>query len=248
MISKKCMVFVIACLLATMLGGCNVNDIMNSIKEMEYNDGPFQNNVESARAYLLEQMREKYGIEFLVVGNEKLENYGPFAGASYSCQVAPVDTPEQVATALVSQTKYKNVRDNYAIYYFKEAAEAPVFALCNEKEYLLDQRIALDMPATAKTWSIEDELDQYLAESGAYVDLILYFEDNLDSELYAEQILDFINSADKLNCNLFLQARANKTYIYFSEINILNGFDASKYTVESLTKRIEQELKIGDPT
>lgn len=246
-ISKKGVAAVMACLLATILGGCNVSDIMSGIKEMEYNNGPFQNNLESARGYLLEQLQEKYEMEFFVVGNEKLENYGPLAGATYSCQVAPIDAPEQVTNALVSQTKFKNVRDNYAIYYFKEDAEAPVLALCNEKEYVLKQSIALEMPETDKLWSAEDELDQFLSQSGAYVRLTLHFEDNLDSNTYAEQILDFLHSIDTLNCNLFLQVKANETHIFFSEANILNGFDASCYTVESLVKRIEQRLKTGDP-
>lgn len=38
--------------------------------------------------------------------------------------VAPVNAPERVATALVSQTLYQKVRDDFAVYYFKEAAAA----------------------------------------------------------------------------------------------------------------------------
>lgn len=95
------------------------DDIMQAIdglKNAEYRGGPFENNLGSARAYLLEQMQEKYGIEFAVVGDENLKNYGLFAGASYTCKVAPVDAPEKVTTALISQTMYQDVRDRLGRY------------------------------------------------------------------------------------------------------------------------------------
>ena len=112
--------------------GGGVQEAIDDLENAEYQDGPFENNLESARAYLLEQMQKKYGIEFTVVGDEDLENYGPFAGATYTCKAAPVDAPEQIATALVSQTKYQDVRDNYAVYFFKEEAEAQAIQLCSE--------------------------------------------------------------------------------------------------------------------
>ena len=45
------------------------DDIMQAIDDLqnaEYQDGSFENNLESAREYLLTQMQEKYGIEFSV--------------------------------------------------------------------------------------------------------------------------------------------------------------------------------------
>ena len=107
-------------LLLFLLTGCNIgekygDDIMQAFDDLqnaEYHGGPFENNLDSARAYLLDQMQEKYGIEFTVVGDEDLVNYGPLAGATYTCDVAPVDAPEQVTTALVSQTQYQDVQDS----------------------------------------------------------------------------------------------------------------------------------------
>lgn len=227
--------------------GGGVQDALDDLHDAEYQGGPFENNLDSARAYLLEQMQEKYGIEFTVVGDEDLVNYGPFAGASYTCKVAPVDAPEQVTTAFVSQTKYQDVRDDYAVYFFKEEAETPVLEFCGTKEYILDQRVALEMPGTSQTWTADDGLKKFLSQSGAYVRLTLRLEDNLDTETYAEQIMDFLNSADQLNCNLFFEVRANKTYIFFSELQILDDFDASSYSLERLEKRIEESLKTGDP-
>lgn len=231
-------------LLLFVLTGCGIID---NLQDAEYHGGPFENNLESARGYLLAQLQEKYGIEFSVAGKEKLKNYGPFSGATYSCEAAPIDAPEQVITALVSQTGYQDVRDDYAIYYFKEDAEAPVLKLCEVKDYVIDQRISLEMPETEKIWTADDGLEQFLSESGAYVKLVLRFTDELDAETYAAYLYDFLNSVDQLECNLLLQAKANKVYIFHRELNILDGFDATSYTVESLKQSIEDDLSMGAP-
>lgn len=227
--------------------GDDVMRALDDLKNAEYHGGPFENNLDSARTYLLEQMQEKYGMEFIVAGDEDLVNYGPFAGASYTCDVAPKDAPEQVTTALVSQTKYRDVRDSYAVYFFKDEVEAPVLEFCKTKDYILDQRISLEMPGTARKWTADDGLDTYLSESGAYVRMVLRFEDNLDTRTYAEQILDLLNSIGQLNCNLTIQPKANKTYLFHLEANILDGFDASSYTLEEIEERIEHRLMAGDP-
>ena len=227
--------------------GGGIQDVIDDLENAGYQGGPFENNLESARAYLLTQLQEKYGIEFTVVGDEDLTNYGAFAGATYTCDVAPIDAPEQVTTALVSQTMYQDVRDSYAVYFFKDEAEAPVLELCETKDYVIDQRVSLEMPGTARAWTTEDGLERFLSESGAYVKLVLRFTDDLDTETYAEYLYDFLNSIDQLECNLFLQAKANKTYIFHEEINILEGFDVSTYTVEDLRQKIEVFLSMGAP-
>ena len=181
------------------------------------------------------------------MGRENLENYGPFAGASYFCEAAPVDAPEQVISAMVSQTMYQNVRDDYAVYFFKEEAEAPVLALCESKEYVLDQRVSLEMPETEQTWSAEDGVEKFLTESGAYVKVVLRLQDGLGAEAYAEWIYDFLHSLDQLECNLLLQAKADKTYIFHRELSILEDFDAGRYTVEVLKEEIETNLSMGAP-
>ena len=129
----------------------------------------------------------------------------------------------------------------------KEEAEAPVLALCQSKEYVLDQRISLEMPETDRTWTPEDGLDAYLSESGAYVWLVLRLEDGLELRDYAEQLLDFLNSLEGLNCNLLLQARANKAYLIHLEVQLLDGFDASAFTVEELEEDMELCLSMGSP-
>lgn len=220
---------------------------LDRLRNAEYHGGPFENNLDSARTYLLEQMQEKYGMEFVIVGNEKLKNYGPFSGATYTCKVAPAEAPEQTTTALVSQSMYRDVRDSYAVYFFKDEAEAPVLELCETKDYVLDQRISLEMPGTDRLWAENDGLEKFLSESGAYVKLVLRLEDDLDVETYAEQILDFLGSVHQLDCNLLLQARANQTYIFHSEIKVLGGFDAELYTLDKIKKEIEIFLSMGTP-
>lgn len=227
--------------------GDDVMQALDDLKNADHPGGPFENNLDSARAYLLEQLHEKYGKEFTVAGRENLENYGPFAGASYFCEAAPVDAPEQVTSALVSQTMYQNVRDDYAVYFFKEEAEAPVLDLCASKEYVLDQRVSLEMPETERTWSAEDGVEKFLSESGAYVKVVLRLQDGMDAEAYAEWICDFLHSVDQLECDLLLQAKADKTYIFHRELPILEDFDAGRYTVEVLKEEIETNLSMGAP-
>lgn len=227
--------------------GDDVMQALDDLKNADHPDGPFENNLDSARAYLLEQLREKYGKEFTVAGRENLENYGPFAGASYFCEAAPVDAPERVTSALVSQTMYQNVRDDYAVYFFKEEAETPVLDLCESKEYVLDQRVSLEMPETERTWSAEDSVEKFLSESGAYVKVVLRLQDGMDEEAYAEWICDFLHSVDQLECNLLLQAKADKAYIFHRELPILEDFDAGRYTVEALKEEIETNLSMGAP-
>ena len=158
-----------------------------------------------------------------------------------------MDAPEQVTTALVSQSMYQDVRDSYAVYFFKEEAEAPVLALCESKDYVIDQRISLEMPGTEKAWTAEDGLERFLLESGAYVKLVLRFTDDLDTETYATYLYDFLNSVGPLKCNLLLQAKANKIYIFHEELDILGDFDAGTYTVENLKQEIETFLSMGAP-
>lgn len=224
-----------------------IQDGLDALKEAEYQGGPFENDLDSARAYLLDQLREKYGMEFAVVGREKLKNYGPFSGASYSCEAAPVDHPEQVTKALVSQTACQDVQDNYALYYFKEEAERPAYDLCASKPYVLDRRISLEAPGTEKAWTPQDGLESYLSQSGAYVQIVLRLEDGLEAKDYAEQLLDFLSSVKDLDLNILLQAKANKIYIFHQEIDLLDGEGIGPYSLERLEEEIREDLSMGAP-
>lgn len=227
--------------------GSGVQKVLDDLHHTAYQGGLFENDLDSARAYLLEQMQKKYGIAFAVIGKENLESYGPFAGATYTCKVAPVDAPEKVTMAFVSQSMDQGVRDSYAVYFFKDKVEASVYALCETKDYVIDQHISLEMPEAERTWTVDDDMEKFLTESGAYVKLVLRFTDGLDAETYATYLYDFLNSVSQLDCNLLLQAKANKIYIFHQELNILDGFDVSHYTVEKLKQEVEEDLSMGAP-
>ncbi len=77
--------------------------------------------------------------------------------------------------------------------------------------------------------------------------MVIRFTDDLDTETYAEYLYDFLNSVEQLECDLLLQAKANKIYIFHEELNILDGFDISTYTVEDLRQEIEEFLSMGAP-
>ena len=112
---------------------------------------------------------------------------------------------------------------------------------------MIDQRISLEMPGTARIWSAGDAPEKFLSESGAYVKVVLRFADDLDTETYASYLYDFLNSVDLLECNLLLQAKANKTYIFHKELDILGEFDPSIYTMDYLKERIEIDSMMGAP-
>ena len=50
--------------------GGGIQDVIDDLENAEYQGGPFENNLESARAYLLMQLQEKYGIEFTIDWDE----------------------------------------------------------------------------------------------------------------------------------------------------------------------------------
>lgn len=219
--------------------------ILNQISKCQ--ERPQQTtNVDSTRAHLLKQMQKKYGIEFTLVGYENLENYGKSTGVTYTSKVAPMNALERVAIARLPQKTPQDIQDDYALYLFKEDAESPILEFCKTKKYILDQNIALRMPLTARRWAADDGLEKFLSESGAYIQLTLKLKDNLDTKTYAEQILDILHSIGQLHCNLFIQARANNTNIFYLQANVLEDYDASQYTLEVVEKWIKHRLITGD--
>ena len=227
--------------------GGKIVGALDELENAEYEGGPFENNIGSARTYLLGQLKEKYGKEFIVTGDEDLHNYGALAGATYRCKAAPADKPDQVFTALVSQSRYRKVIDDYAVWFYKEEAEAPVVSFCQQFDYVLDQRVSLEMPETAVTWTGEDSVEYFLKNSGAYIQIVLRLEDGKDADFYAEQIQDFLSRVGELDCDLLLQARADKTYIYHRELSVLKGFDPGTIPLEDIREDVEIMMMSGDP-
>lgn len=227
--------------------GEKIVDALDELENAEYRGGPFENSMESARAYLLGQLEEKYGKEFVVTGKEDLHNYGALAGATYRCEAAPAEAPEQVFQALVSQSRYRKVIDSYPVWFYKEEAEAPVIAFCQGFDYVLDQRVSLEMPPTAAAWTGEEDLGDFLRSSGAYVKVVLRLEDGRDAGFYAEKIQDFLSRAGELDCNLLLQARADREYLYHRELSLLEGFDPASIPPERIREDVEIMMMTGSP-
>ena len=90
-------------------------------------------------------------------------------------------------------------------------------------------------------------METFLSESGAYVKVVLRLEDGLEPREYAEQLLDFLNSLEELECDLLLQAKADQTYLFHLEVNLLDGFDAGAYTLEDLEERVARLIEMGAP-
>lgn len=219
-----------------LLCGCSAE----TLRELDHPGGPFANDLDSARAYLLEQLEEKYGTEFFIVGDESLENYGPLAGATYTCDAAPVDDPERVTTALVSQTKYQKVRDDYARYFFREEAEAPARELLEKTDFVRDHKVELRLPQTERAWGPEDDLGDFLADSGAYLDLKVWLGEGRTDEEYAGQILDLLENVRGLNANSRVSVlETEKTYLYWGIITALGEELPPLPTKEELLEQME---------
>lgn len=219
-----------------LLCGCS----LEALREMDRPGGPFENNLDSARGYLLGQLRDKYGVEFSVVGEESLENYGPLAGATYTCDAAPVDDPERVTTALVSQTKYRKVRDDYARYFFREEAEAPARERLEGIDFVRFCAVELRLPQTSKTWNPEDDLRIFLETSGAYLDIKVYLEEGKTDEEYAGQILDLLENVRELNANSRMSVlESEKEYLYWGIVTALGEAPTPLPTKEEILEQME---------
>ena len=211
--------------------GAAVAGALDSLHEANNITDPFSYDLDSARSYLLGQLQEKYGEEFAVTGKESLVNYGPVAGATYTCQAAPVADPAKTVRALVSQTMYRQVRDDYAVYFFQEEAVRPVLELCGSKGYLQDYAAVLQAPGTAEAWGPEDPLEDYLRESGAYVKLTIALEDGKTREEYADLILDFLEGVYQLQVDVTLHVlrqvqengESRMVYLFFADQIPLTG-------------------------
>ena len=77
--------------------------------------------------------------------------------------------------------------------------------------------------------------------------MVLRLEDGREVREYAEWILDFLQSVGELKCDLLVQARADKAYIYHREVHVLNGFDAGEYTLEDIAEDMETFMSMGSP-
>lgn len=194
-------------------------------------------NQEEAKKYLLSALKEKYEMDFEVIGNELYKNYGPIYGDAYSCMIAPSDDMSKEANARVTQTG--TLSDDWAVYFFAEEAELKAEEICEKKEYILDYEVSLEAPATTHKWEKEDELDTYLLKSGAYDEITLYFEKGKSDEEYMDFISDFLNELYQLDINTIVKAKVGEEEILWLKVKTLGKNVTKPYTEEQIRENIE---------
>lgn len=204
---------------------------------------PFENGIDSARNYMLEQLKEKYGQEFQIVGDEELTDY-PAHGAVYDCYAAPTDDSDKVFSALVDQSKPNQVRDNFAMYFFKEEAEADAIAFCEGKEYVTAYRIELVTSATEKAWSSQDDFNQFLSETNAHVDLYACVTDGKTDSEYAEMVADFAEYIYGSSIDTSLSVVNNEKYIIFKDFLVLGDSKTPHLTTDEILTAIDDAKTI----
>ena len=118
----------------------------------------------------------------------------------------------------LQNAEYQDVRDSYAVYFFREEAEAQAIQLCTEAEYVQSYGVLLQMPQTAKTWSADDDIDDFLQTSDAFLNIKVNFGAGRSDEEYADLILDFLEEVLDLNANVKLSIlEAENEYIFWEE-------------------------------
>jgi len=192
--------FIILFIILISLGGC---------EEMTFK------NQKEARVYLLDGINKKYGKEFEIVDKEQYQTIGVID--VFTCVVAPVDARDETAKARVTQ--YGDATDDYAGYYFKDESEQLCIDVCKQKDYLLGYEAFLQAPGVRKVWDDSNTLQEYLAESGAYVEVRVVMKDGLSNEEYGRLITDLLNSIAQLECYVDVrvrtEAQASNELIFF---------------------------------
>ena len=74
---------------------------------------------ESAKELLLSEMEKRYGMSFIIAGNEKYHDFGGLYGYTYSCNVAPENMPDRTSYAAVFQRAGSGLQDDYVSYFIR---------------------------------------------------------------------------------------------------------------------------------
>lgn len=195
------------------------------------------NDQEEAREYLLSALKEKYEMDFEIIGNEIYDNYGPIYGDGYSCKIAPSDDKKKEASAGVTQRG--ELSDDWAVYLFEEEAEEKAKEICEKKEYVLDYEVSLEAPETTHKWKREEGLDTYLLKSGAYDEILLYFEEGKSDEEYIEYIFDFLDELYQLDINTILSVKVGEEDLLWVTVKTLGKSKTEPYTEQQIRDNME---------
>ena len=169
----------------------------------------FENEME-AKSYLLDSLKERYGIQFMIVEQRSYDQYGPIYGDVYAAEAAPAASPEQVFAAKAMQTG--TVSDSYWEIIFqdvmREALEEPIWTICEEKEYVQFFSTKIGGSYTERAWREEEGLEDVIAAAKVDVSVNVILEQGKPEEEYADMILDFLES-------LYLSNRKVPIYLNF---------------------------------
>ena len=112
--------------------------------------------------------------------------------------------------------------------------------LCEETEYVQSYEIALQMPQTARAWNADDDIDDFLQTSDAYLNMKVYFDAGKSDEEYADLILDFLEKVYALNANVKLSIfEAEDDYIFWEMLNVLSETPPQLPTKEEIIEDME---------
>lgn len=227
---KKNAVMIWIMLAAMLLGGCGIKRVVKDRFDSQ----------EEARSIVLSGLQEKYGMEFFIVEDEEdYHNYGPIYGYSYTCDVAPKDEPEKVATAYIAQRIYTQLEDDFSLYFFKEEVEAIVKDMLDKKDYISSYTIRLHADTTTEVWTAEDDRDEYMKKNSGYVKADICLNDGLSNEEYTDMVMDLYESASQLEVSTILAVKVEDSYIFFREINVYAENEGSSLTREQVQDEIE---------
>lgn len=212
------------CLILVAIGGCST---MQSFS-----------NKDEANKYLKEALEEKYGESFDIHQEEKYATY-PTAD-SYSAIMVAENDPEYKFRAWASSNN--ELKDNYAAIFFSKDAEKIVENIIKQKSFIKDITVTLEAPITEKKWTLEDNLTDYLEQSGAYNKVNVTLNPNLEMDVYVNQVDELLKELYGCGTNIELKVNANSLQIFYYKFS---DQGTKKLTQELIRVKIIEEQDIN---
>ncbi|MBC1571177.1 hypothetical protein HCJ25_05830 [Listeria sp. FSL L7-1426] len=195
-------------------------------------------NKDEANKYLKEALEEKYGESFDIHQEEKYATY-PTAD-SYSAIMVAENDPEYKFRAWASSNN--ELKDNYAAIFFSKDAEKIVENIIKQKSFIKDITVTLEAPITEKKWTLEDNLTDYLEQSGAYNKVNVTLNPNLEMDVYVNQVDELLKELYGCGTNIELKVNANSLQIFYYKFS---DQGTKKLTQELIRVKIIEEQDIN---
>lgn len=207
-------------IVSTVYGGLDTIQEYGVVGRKHY----FENEAE-AKNYLLESLKERYGIQFMVVEQRSYDQYGPIYGDVYTATIAPIHSPENIFVGRAMQAG--TVSDSYWEILFHDVMwkelEEPLLTICEGKEYVQSFSTEVGGGYTERAWGEDDALEDVIAEANVDISMKVTFEQGKTEEEYADMILDFLEdlylSRRKVPIYLNFRAGTKGAWIFFRTIS-----------------------------